>query len=425
MSSKSCTFASKMRTKIFSQNSRKTMPEILLHYIWEHCLWAGFAQQTTDGQPIEIISVGEHNRDAGPDYSHVRIRMGDREWVGNIEIHIHASDWYRHRHHLDHAYDNVILHVVRDADREVLNARGETVPQCALSYPSNQDYLADLLNDALHMDSPEGRIGCARQLIDDPQLLTEGWRQLLLRKRLDCKRESIRRLLTITQGSWEHAFYISLARNFGFHTNSVPFEELAIATPLSAIRKHRDNLFQVTAMLLGQSGLPIDDPRMQHEYEFLRTKFSLTPIDSGLWKMGRIRPQNSPQRRIRQFAYLLHSTEFLFSRIVEQNDIDSLVLLFAQPGLSRASIDILLINTVIPYKYAYKNDALGESVHLMEQIAAENNSIIRQWRMLGQTVRNAADSQALLHLYQHYCQHHECVNCEVGYRVFFKPAILN
>ena len=398
-----------------------------MHYIWEHCLWAGYPQQTTDGRPIEIISVGEHNRDAGPDYSHARIRIGDREWVGNVEIHVRAGDWYSHHHHQDRAYDSVILHVVRDADKQVFNSRGEAVVQCALQYPDNRDYLTTLLTDAMRMDSAESRIGCARQLVEDPMLITEGWRHLLLRKRLDCKRASIERLLEITNGSWEHAFYISLARNFGFHTNSVPFEELAIATPLSAIRKHRDNLFQLTAMLLGQSGLPMKDEQMSREYEFLRTKFSLTPIDGSMWKLGRIRPQNSPERRIRQFAELLHRSEFLFSKVIDLTDMDALTELFAQEKLSRASIDILLINTVIPYKYAYacavkstdRQSAFQSALDIIERIAAEDNTVIRQWRMLGQQVRNASDTQALLHLYQNYCQHHECINCEVGYRIFF------
>lgn len=411
------------------------MPEILLHYIWEKCLWAEYPQHTTDGKPIEIISVGEHNRNAGPDYSHARIRIDGREWVGNIEIHVHASDWYHHKHHLDRAYDNVILHVVRDADKQVFNSQGEAIPQCALQYPDDHDYLSGLLADAMRMDSAESRIGCAKQLLDDPLLLTEGWRRLLLRKRLDCKCASIKRLLDITHGSWEHAFYISLARNFGFHTNSVPFEELAIATPLSALRKHRDNLFQLTAIFLGQSGLPIKDEALAREYEFLRSKFSMTPIDGSLWKLGRIRPQNSPERRIRQFANLLHRSEFLFSKVIEISDIKALAELFAQDGFSSASVDILLINTVIPYKYAYaqmvaagshdKNDKEPVmAIQLMEQIPAEDNTVIRQWKVLGQQVRNAADSQALLHLYQNYCQHHECVNCEVGYRIFFEQRQL-
>lgn len=405
------------------------MPEILLHYIWEHCLWAGYPQHTTDGRTVEILSVGEHNRDAGPDYSHARIRIDGREWVGNIEIHVCSGDWTKHRHHLDKAYDNIILHVVRTADKPVFNSRGEAVPQCELQYPGDRDYLSGLIETARQMDSAAGRIGCAEQLLREPGLLTEGWRQTLLRKRFECKRASIERLLEITKGSWEHALYISLARNFGFHTNSVPFEELAINTPLSCLQKHRNSLFQLTALLLGQAGLAGGDERVCKEYRFLAVKFGLTPLDSSIWKHARMRPQNSPELRIRQFAQLLFQSESLLSKILDTQDIRQLVRLFEfgeeseVPPLGRASIDILLINTVIPYKYAYalhrhNPDEAEQALRLMANIALENNTIVRQWRVLGQRIDNAADTQALLHLYQNYCQHHECINCEVGYKIF-------
>jgi len=380
------------------------------------------AQRTTDGRKVEILSVGEHNRDAGPDYSHARVLIDDKEWVGNIEIHVSSSDWIKHHHHLDKAYDNVILHVVRTADKPVYNTRGELVPQCELQYPGDTDYLSGLFAAAKQMDSAVARIGCAEQLLHDPALLTDGWRKTLLRKRLECKRASIMRLLEITKGSWEHALYISLARNFGFHTNSLPFEQLAINTPLSYLQKHRNSLFQLTTLLMGQAGL-IDEPTMQKEYDFLRIKFDLTPMDSTIWKHARLRPQNSPELRIRQFAQLLYQSENLLSKILDSDDLNSLHQLFAVDKMGGSSIDILLINTVIPYKYAYalhRNNPLEaeQAMALMELIAPENNTIIRQWRVLGQAVRNAADTQALLHLYQNYCQHHECINCEVGYAIF-------
>lgn len=398
------------------------MPEIILHYIWEHCLWAGFDQYTTDGKKVEILSVGEHNRDAGPDYSHARIRIDGHEWVGNIEIHVCASDWTKHHHHLDKAYDNIILHVVRTADKPIYNSKGELVPQCELNYPSDKDYLSALFESAQRMDSAIARIGCAEQLLHDPRLLTEGWRKTLLCKRLECKRASITRLLEITKGSWEHALYISLARNFGFHTNSVPFEELAINTPLSYLQKHRNSLFQLTALLLGQAGL-VQEPELQKEYDFLRVKFGLTPLEGSIWKHARLRPQNSPELRIRQFAQLMHQSENLLSKILDTDDLKELEVLFAVPQMGKSSVDILLINTVIPYKYAYalhqNNPVKAEqALRLMEKIPAENNTIVRQWRVLGQEVKNAADTQALLHLYQNYCQHHECINCEVGYKIF-------
>ena len=380
------------------------------------------AQQTTDGRTVEILSVGEHNRDAGPDYSHARVRIDGREWIGNIEIHVCSSDWIKHRHHLDKAYDNVILHVVRTADKPVYNSRGELVTQCELQYPGDTDYLSGLFAAAQQMDSAVARIGCAEQLLHDPGLLTDGWRKTLLRKRLECKQASIMRLLEITKGSWEHALYISLARNFGFHTNSLPFEQLAVNTPLSYLQKHRNSLFQLTALLMGQASL-IDEPTMQKEYDFLRIKFDLTPMDSTIWKHARLRPQNSPELRIRQFAQLLYQSENLFSKILDTSDLKDLQQLFMVDKMGKSSIDILLINTVIPYKYAYalyKNNPAEaeEAMKLMERIAPENNTIIRQWRVLGQAIRNAADTQALLHLYQNYCQHHECINCEVGAVIF-------
>lgn len=398
------------------------MPEIILHYIWEHCLWAGFEQYTTDGKKVEILSVGEHNRDAGPDYSHARVRIDGKEWVGNIEIHVCSSDWTKHHHHLDKAYDNIILHVVRTADKPIYNSKGELVPQCELNYPSDKDYLSALFESAQRMDSAIARIGCAEQLLHDPRLLTEGWRKTLLCKRLECKRASITRLLEITKGSWEHALYISLARNFGFHTNSVPFEELAINTPLSCLQKHRNSLFQLTALLLGQAGL-VQEPELQKEYDFLRVKFGLTPLEGSIWKHARLRPQNSPELRIRQFAQLMHQSENLLSKILDTDDLKELEVLFAVPQMGKSSVDILLINTVIPYKYAYalhqNNPVKAEqALRLMEKIPAENNTIVRQWRVLGQEVKDAADTQALLHLYQNYCQHHECINCEVGYKIF-------
>jgi len=220
-----------------------------------------------------------------------------------------------------------------------------------------------------------------------------------------------------------------LARNFGFHTNSLPFEQLAINTPLSYLQKHRNSLFQLTALLLGQAGLldglqvTGDGLRMAKEYEFLRTKFSLTPMDGSIWKHARLRPQNSPELRIRQFAQLLYQSESMLSKILDTDNLKELVPLFEVDKMGRSSIDILLINTVIPYKYAYamlhnNPRKAEEAAALIEQIAPENNAIVRQWRVLGQTIHNAADTQALLHLYQNYCQHHECINCEVGYQIF-------
>lgn len=414
------------------------MPEILLHYIWQKRIWAGFSQYTTDGEPIEIISVGQYNTHAGPDFTNAHIRINGQDWVGNIEIHVNAADWYKHRHHMDAAYDNTILHVVAKADKEVCNTRGECLPQCELQYPHGQDYLTQLLHSTEWHASLSGIPDCGKQLLENPTLLTQDWKKNLLEQRLECKRQSITQLLGITQQSWAHAFYISLAHNFGFHTNGLPFEALALATPLSCLQKHRNSLFQLTAILLGQSGLlepraKNQEPGLWEEYCFLQKKFSLQPIEASMWKKARMRPQNAPEIRIRQFAHLIYQSEFLFAQLMEAQSTEKMFELLSlqydnedvynrvqRPlPLGKNSIAILLINTVIPYKYAYtQHQHIEDAIEWLNNIPKEDNTIIRKWAMLGQDIRSAADTQALIHLYQNYCQPHLCFNCHVGYQVF-------
>jgi hypothetical protein len=418
------------------------MPEILLHYIWQKHLWAGFSQTTTDGQSIEIISVGQHNIHAGADFSHAHICINGQDWIGNIEIHVQASDWYKHNHHTNPAYDSTILHVVAHADKEVLNSRGEPIPQCELQYPHDKDYLSLLFQQANPNDIP-----CGKQLIKEPTLLTKGWKHTLLKKRLDNKCQYINQLLHITQQSWIHAFYITLAHNFGFHTNGIPFELLAIQTPLSYLQKHRNSLFQITAILLGQSGL-LDansvDPEKRalwQEYIFLQKKFSLHPIDGSLWKKARMRPQGAPEVRIRQFAHLIYQSEHLFADLMEAQTIEDMVDLLTlkydheevyacveRPlPLGRKSIEILLINTVIPYRYAYTHSQspIDMTIYWLENIKKEDNTIIRQWTMIGQIVNSAADTQALIHLYQNYCQPHLCFHCQIGHQIFSQKELVH
>lgn len=420
------------------------MPEILLHYIWQRHLWSGFVQQTTDGQVIEVISTGQYNTHAGPDFSNAHIRIGNQEWIGNVEIHVHSSDWNKHHHNIDPAYNNTILHVVCQNDQEVYNSAGEKIIQCELKYPQGQDYIKQWMEDAQHMQTPAHLIECSQRLQADPTLLTEGWKKALLLKRIECKQQSIQQILQITQQSWVHAFYISLAHNFGFHTNGIAFETLAINTPLSCLQKHRDSLFQITAILLGQSGLlndttAIDEERkaLWKEYEFLRKKFTLTPMNPVVWKKARMRPQNAPEIRIRQFAQLIYQGEFLFAELMQAQDINRMVKILQPqisetpqlktiPTMGRKSIDILLINTVLPYKYAYsklQQRTNTDITKLMEEIPAEDNNIIKQWKLLGQSIHSAADTQALLHLYQSYCQPHQCYNCQVGNKIFAQKQL--
>lgn len=421
------------------------MPELLLHYIWQSKAFMLFPQTTTDGRLVEVLDVGKHNMDAGPDFFNAKIRVGDTLWVGNVEIHINSSDWYKHHHDRDKAYDSVILHVVRKADKEVFSTDGKSIPQCELRYPDSEKQLLAFIHNRQEI--------CAASLKSKPQLLTSNWKSELLVERLMKKVEVINQLLALTTNNWEQAFYITLAHNFGFHTNGLAFEMLAHETPLQFLRKHRDRLDQIEAMLFGQSGLLTKETaktpyaqQLLREYDFLHHKFSLTPINGSLWKMARMRPQNFPHVRIAQFASLFCEKEFLSSAIMEAKSLKELREMFvveasdywcnhytfAEPldalphepkTLGRTAVDTLIINTVVPYMYAYgkmyhKLNLCEKAVALLYDLPAEKNHIVTDWKALGLSVESAADSQAFIQLSNNYCLDSRCMQCEVGMNIF-------
>ena len=400
------------------------MPELLLHYIWMHRKFAAFPQFTTMGKELEIINVGKYNTDSGPDFFAATIRIGDTMWTGNVEMHIFASDWYRHKHHQDPAYDSVILHVVCHADKQVYNTKGEAIEQCELRFPDSEMQLGEFLSSREQL--------CHTAISDNPALMSDNWKHTLLLQRLQDKADDISELLRLTRQSWEDAFYITLAHNFGFHTNGLPFEMLAKHTPLAYLRKHRESLFQLTAILLGQAGL-IDpqDEELRREYAFLKTKFSLTPIDASTWKYLRMRPQNFPDVRVRQFAQLIHRVDNLFSSLVMLTDLKQLRrLLRGDEGelrLGQSSADLIIINSVIPYMYAYGKERgddrlVDRALSLLSELPAEKNHIISEWKALGLSIASAAESQAYIQLTIRYCKDSRCMYCDVGLSIFTKNA---
>lgn len=400
------------------------MPELLLHYIWMHRKFAAFPQLTTMGKELEIINVGKYNTDSGPDFFAATIRIGDTMWTGNVEMHIFASEWYRHKHHQDPAYDSVILHVVCHADKQVYNTKGEAIEQCELRFPDSEMQLGEFLSSREQL--------CHTAISDNPALMSDNWKHTLLLQRLQDKADDISELLRLTRQSWEDAFYITLAHNFGFHTNGLPFEMLAKHTPLAYLRKHRESLFQLTAILLGQAGLiGPQDEELRREYAFLKTKFSLTPIDASTWKYLRMRPQNFPDVRVRQFAQLIHRVDNLFSSLVMLTDLKQLRrLLRGDEGelrLGQSSADLIIINSVIPYMYAYGKERgddrlVDRALRLLSELPAETNHIISEWKALGLSIASAAESQAYIQLTTRYCKDSRCMYCDVGLSIFTKNA---
>ena len=417
--------------------------EQLLHYAWKHKLFPLHPLHTADGQSVEVIDSGLANADAGPDFFNAKIKLDGVLWVGNVEIHERASDWFRHNHDKDKAYDSVILHVVSDMDTAVSRSNGEPVPQMEFHCPS---YLAANYEELHHTAHYPA---CYRLIPQLPSFLVHSFLSSLQTERFEQKTEQIARRLHACGMDWEHAFFITLARNFGFGVNSDAFELWAQSIPLPAVAKHRDDLFQVEAFFFGQAGLldelPADEytARLIKEYEYLKHKFSLHPSGACRWKLLRMRPGNFPHIRIAQLACLYHRSQGLFSRLMELATLKELrdelkggtslywlthytfgeVSPSRPKSLSRSSVDLIIINTVVPFLYAYgkyrgDESLYGRAAALLEEMRPEDNYIVRLWKECGLEAAHAGDSQALIQLKKSYCDAKRCLYCRIGYEYF-------
>ena len=420
------------------------MKESILHYIWQHKLFSVHNLKTTDNEPVEVFDVGQYNTDAGPDFFNAKIKIDDTLWAGNVEIHQLSSDWNKHNHHNNKAYDSVILHIVEKADMDVFRQNKKKIPQMELTVP---EYIEQNYEELLR---EKKWIACEDKINSISGIFIESWKNALLTERLKQKAQAIKQLQQANNHHWEESFYIVLARNFGFGTNSQAFEELAKSLPLNILAKHKNNLFQLEALFFGQAELlpekSVDDytKSLSKEYSFLASKYNLEKkLDVSRWKLLRLRPVNFPHVRIAQFAALIHSSSKLFSKILDNTEIRNLRPLFVcEPSvywqthytfsektgenqskkLGKQAVDTILINTVIPFLFAYASkkenqDLKDQAIRLLEQIPAEKNAIITNWRNTGITCNSAYDSQALLHLKKNYCDDKKCIRCRIGHKV--------
>ena len=424
--------------------------EQLLHYCWKHRLFPLRQLTTTDNQALEVIDVGLHNANSGPDFLNAKVKIGNTVWVGNVEIHVKSSDWYVHRHEQDAAYNNVILHVAGEIDAEVKTENGRIVPQLQLSVP------ASVAQHYEQLQTIDTYPPCYEIIPNLSTLTIHAWMSVLQTERLEQKTHDIERRLQQCNGDWEAALFMTLARNYGFGINGETFEQWAKSIPLHAVDHHRDDLFQIEAFFMGQAGLlerhlipqkyhnTMDEEgyfeRLRTEYLYLQRKFSLQPIDGKMWRFLRLRPQNFPYIRIAQLANLYHSRRFGLRNLVESETLDDLKVAMksavspywethyvfgsvskkSEKQLSEASLNVLLINTAIPFLFAYGRHESSEqlcerAINYLEQLKPERNHIVNMWQQCGLDVQNAGDTQALIQLKTQYCDRKECLRCRIGY----------
>lgn len=425
------------------------MTEEFLHFIWKYRLYKSLELKTVTGEKITIIKPGLHNSNSGPDFFDARIKIDSELWAGNVEIHINSSSWEKHHHQNDPAYNNVILHVVYFDDSPVKNAHHRKIPTLELKGILDHS----IFQRYSGLIKSNDWVPCYKQVSAIDEFIKINWLDRLTAERLERKANEIIVNLKSNKNNWEEVVYHRLAKNFGLKINSEPFLMLAQSLPAALLHKNKNSLFQMEALLYGQAGLLNQNQKtdknklrydeyfncLMREYDFLKKKYSLIPLDGFIWKFLRLRPAGFPTLRISQFANLIFKSTSLFSNMIEFKETTDIFgwlnvnaseywnthynfgkeTKFKIKTLGKDSINAIIINTIIPLLFAYGKQNgnslfMERAVKFLEILPPEKNSITSRWQKLNFKNDSASSSQSLLELKNEYCNKKNCLSCAIG-----------
>ncbi len=417
------------------------MTEDFIHYLWQFQKFDHTDLQSHQGEPLQVLLPGQAHTHAGPDFQNAQVIINEIKWVGTVEIHIRSSDWIRHTHQTDEAYENVILHVVWIHDLPIFRKDGSEIPTLILQ---NRTDKREITQYRSLLESQE-TLACHAHFATSTEISRRSMLDRALIERLSRKAQKVHQILKATQHDWEETSWQMLGRAMGASLNADPMEWLTRQVPLKILRKHRDQPFQIEALLFGSSGLIPKEPsdeysvQLQKEAHYLLKKYKIEPMPASVWKFLRLRPASFPTIRIAQLVQLAAQPQSLFSFILTHTEVSSIEkqwqvssssywqshYTFEKPSkqvrinLGKDTIQRMIINAVVPLLTAfsqYKDDSsfLDRAIELLEKLPSETNAWVDSWKSYGLKCHNAADSQGALEWMQSYCSPRKCLRCTVG-----------
>lgn len=422
------------------------MQEKFINHIWKLQCFEKKNLNTDAGDSLQIIDIGEENINSGPDFLNAKILINNVMWHGHVELHTNASDWYLHNHHLNKAYNNVILHVVWNNDKPIVQENRSRIPTIELKNAVK----SEICESYNQFEQKKIAIPCSNFFQKVAPIIKNGMLDKALYQRIENKHYLLHALLSQNNGDWQETTYQLLAYNLGSNLNSDNFLNLAKAVSLKSLMKKSDSIIRLEALLFGSSGiLELDnmkDPYIENlkkEYELLLYNKDISNVSfcASQWKFFRLRPANFPTIRIAQLAQIIHKNPNLFDVLTNASSeklYEALKITQSTywqehytfgrkasskiPGLGSSSIEKIIINTVVPLLITYgkaKNnqDYIDRAMEILERLPAEKNKIIGNWAEIGLKVKNAFDSQASIELYNNFCLKKNCLKCDIGLHI--------
>lgn len=416
------------------------MQEEFLHHIWQFQRMDTCSLRTTQGDEIQVVKPGSYLKSSGPDFFNAQVIIANQKWAGNIEIHQKSSDWYLHNHQEDSNYDNVILHVVWENDVDVFRKDNSVIPVLELS----QFISKDLLFKYSKLKQPKSWINCENDIRNVSDFVLKNWQEKLYLERLEKKSAEIRKMLDSTRNNWEAVFFYFIAKNFGLNVNGDAFFQMAKSIPFEVIRKESFEAENLEALFYGSlemlPSIPEDSysKDLSTRYKYITQKYILRDSLSVRVEYFKLRPDNFPTIRLSQLAQLYSKQQNLFSKVTELSSAEDLYNLFSvsvnnyweshyqfdkqspskKKKLSKSFADLLIINTVVPFKFLYDKsigkETFEDCLKIIQEIKPEKNIVIEKFNTIGIKSENAFETQSLLQLKRTYCDSRKCLKCSIG-----------
>ena len=427
------------------------MKEELIHYVWKTKNFDFKGLVTTEGSNLTIEKFGHYNLNAGPDFLEGMVSFGKSKWYGHIEMHVFSSDWIKHKHETDEKYQNVILHVVYEEDEIIYRKDGSRIPCIELKGRIPQHIIEGY--EKLHARTDE--IACSSELGNEEVDIFYFQLNRMYVERLEAKSYPIAIELESNNNNWNQALFVSIAKGMGLPVNSHAMESLAKTIPISLVSKHSDQKFQLEAIFFGQAGMLLGNwideypQRLKDEYSFLKKKYQLLGMNGVEWKLSRMRPASFPTLRIAFLAALYNKHPDLHAKILNEEHLENVMNLFdlkindywenhflwdKETSYSKKRLGFtakanIIVNSIVPYLFAYgqfmaEDKYVDRAMRFMSKLKPESNNIIKRWKSHNINVRNAMDSQALIHLYKEYCLKKRCTECAFGNKILKSISML-
>ena len=436
--------------------------EKLVTEAWQGLLDKGCKLKTESGDVLRVIYPGKTSDAPGSDFQDAVIHINRRTLKGNIELHVNASDWHKHEHDRNPAYNGVVLHVAwrRDCPEAIVLQNGTIIPSVSLD--------TYLQNDTTRASG--GKVPCSGIALNSPEKLI----QILDAAgtaRFHEKAGHFQRQLQHQETG--QSLYQGIMTALGYARNQAPFQELATKIPLAELESalSGENEYEssqpgIEALLLGTSGLlpsqrpeceysPFEDYTYVNKLEKVWETIQRTDVmDYRDWQFFRVRPANSPLRRIAGMSRLLqryrgkdllhglvasvreappeNSSRFLEDGLMTEDDgywAGRFDFGKGYPGLSKWLIGQtraadIVINILLPFVYG-RGEESGETALAEKALAlfdayppAETNTVARhmqaQFGLRSSQVKFAKHQQGLLHLYKKWCTQGRCGECALN-----------